>query len=152
VSAEYFQVYKKRPKTSHTTNRSREEETQSTTIVEGERSPLFSSSQQIMSTSSSKKQTYTTLNSQPSQWSAKLIILEKYDLIKKKNEMLTSNTYAQFWKQTSTTQYRLISTFDTKKGRMHMAFFQAQVPHPKEITDYKRSTFEFDTKEVHPTD
>jgi hypothetical protein len=26
------------------------------------------------------------------------------------------------------------------------------VPHPKEITDYKRSTFEFDTKEVHPTD
>jgi hypothetical protein len=31
-----------------------------------------------------------------------------------------------------------------------MAFLQAQVPHPKEITDYKRSTFEFDTKEVHP--
>jgi hypothetical protein len=27
-----------------------------------------------------------------------------------------------------------------------MAFLQAQVPHPKEITDYKRSTFEFDTK------
>ena len=33
-----------------------------------------------------------------------------------------------------------------------MAFLQAQVPHPKEITDYKRSTFEFDTKEVHPAD
>jgi hypothetical protein len=152
VSAEDFQVYKKRPKTSHTTDRSGEEETQSTTVVEGEHSPLFSSSQQMMSTSSSKKQTYTTLTSQPSQGSAKLSIFEKYDLIKKKNEMLTNNTYAQFWKQTSTTQHRLLSAFDTEKGRMHMEFLQAQVPHPKEITDYKRSTFEFDTKEVHPAD
>ena len=32
-----------------------------------------------------------------------------------------------------------------------MEFLLAQVPHPKEIIDYKRSTFEFDTKEVHPT-
>ena len=31
-----------------------------------------------------------------------------------------------------------------------MAFLPAQVPHLKEIIDYKRSTFEFDTKEVHP--
>jgi hypothetical protein len=35
---------------------------------------------------------------------------------------------------------------------MHMAFLQAQVPHPKEISDYKRATFEFDVKEVHPAD
>jgi hypothetical protein len=40
VSAEDFQVYKKRPKTSHTTDRSGEEETQSTTVVEGEHSPF----------------------------------------------------------------------------------------------------------------
>jgi hypothetical protein len=66
--------------------------------------------------------------------------------------MLTSNTYAQFWKQTSTMQHRLLSTFDTKKGRMHMAFLQAQVPKPKEIYEYKRSTFEFDAAEVHPAD
>jgi hypothetical protein len=46
----------------------------------------------------------------------------------------------------------LFSAFDTEKGRMHMELLQAQVPHPKEITDYKRSTFEFDTKEVHPAD
>jgi hypothetical protein len=26
------------------------------------------------------------------------------------------------------------------------------VPHPKDITDYKRSTIVFDTKQVHPTD
>ena len=55
VSAKDFQVYKKRPKTSHTTDRSGEEETQSTIVVEGEHSPLFSSSQKIMSTSSSNK-------------------------------------------------------------------------------------------------
>jgi hypothetical protein len=27
---------------------------------------------------------------------------------------------------------------------------QAHAPQPKEIYDYKRSTFEFDVKEVHP--
>ena len=67
-------------------------------------------------------------------------------MIKKKNQMLTSNTYAQFWKKTSTTQHKLLLDFDTKKGRMHLASLQAQVPQPKEITDYKRSTIVFDTK------
>lgn len=33
-----------------------------------------------------------------------------------------------------------------------MAFLQAQVPHPKTISDYKKASFEFDVKEVHPTD
>jgi hypothetical protein len=105
-----------------------------------------------MSTSSSKKQTDTSLINQPTQGAAKLSIFEKYDMIKKKNERLTNNTYAQFWKQTSTTQHRLLSSFDTEKGRMYMEFLQAQVPHPKEITDYKRSTLEFDAKDVHPAD
>jgi hypothetical protein len=54
VSAEDFQVYRKRPKTSHTPDRSGGEETQSTIVMEGEHSPLFSGSQQMMSTSSSK--------------------------------------------------------------------------------------------------
>ena len=35
---------------------------------------------------------------------------------------------------------------------MHMAFLQAQVPHPKEINDYKRETFEFNTRDVHRAD
>jgi hypothetical protein len=122
VSSEDFQVYKKKPKTSHTTDRLGKEETQSTTIVEGEHSPLFSSSQQMISTSSSKKQKNTTFTSQPSQGSAKLSIFEKYDLIKKKNKMLTNNTYAQLWKKTSTTEHRFLYAFDTKKGRMHIAF------------------------------
>jgi hypothetical protein len=66
--------------------------------------------------------------------------------------MLTNNTYAQFWKQMSTTQHILLSAFDIEKGRMHMAFLQAQVPHPKEITDYKRATMEFNTRDVHRAD
>jgi hypothetical protein len=33
-----------------------------------------------------------------------------------------------------------------------MAFLQAQVPDPKVITDYKRATFEFKTKDMHPAD
>jgi hypothetical protein len=62
VSTEDFQVYRKRPKTSHTPDRFGGEETQSTIIMERHNSPLFSGSQQTMSTSSSKKQTHTTLS------------------------------------------------------------------------------------------
>jgi hypothetical protein len=76
----------------------------------------------MMSTSSSKKQDDNTLTTQPPQGSTGLSIFEKNNLIKKKNEMLTSNTYAQFWKQTSTTNHKLLSAFDTEKGRIHMAF------------------------------
>jgi hypothetical protein len=81
--------------------------------MEGEHSPLFSGSQQMMSTSSSKKQIDTMLTTKSSQESAGLNIFEKYNLIKKKNEMLTNSTYAQFWKKTSTTQHRFLSAFET---------------------------------------
>ena len=73
-------------------------------------------------------------------------------MIKKKNQTLTSSTYAQFWKQTSTAEHKLLSAFDIEKGRMHMVFLQEQVPDPKVITDYKRETFKFQTKDVHPAD
>ena len=33
-----------------------------------------------------------------------------------------------------------------------MAFLQAQAPDPKVITDYKMATFEFQTKDVNPSD
>jgi hypothetical protein len=105
-----------------------------------------------MSTSSSKKQEDTTLSIKSSQEPTGLNIFEKYNLIKKKNDLLTNNTYAQFWKQKSKAHQRLLSSFDTEKGRIHMAFLQAQVPHPKAISDYKRTTYEFDVKEVHLVD
>jgi hypothetical protein len=92
------------------------------------------------------------LDTPPSKTGPKLGIFEKYDLIRKRNQTLTSSTYAQFQKQSSTAQHRLLSTFDTEKGRMHMAFLQAQVADPKVMSDYKRATFEFQTKDVHPAD
>ena len=33
-----------------------------------------------------------------------------------------------------------------------MAFLQAQILHPKSLVDYKQTTIEFDTKDVHPID
>ena len=51
--------------------------------------------------------------------------------IKLKNEALNINTYNQFSKKTSGAQSRLLSTFDTDKGRMLMEFLQAQVPQSK---------------------
>ena len=35
---------------------------------------------------------------------------------------------------------------------MQMEFLQAQVPYPKTIVDYKKTSFEFDVKDVHPID
>jgi hypothetical protein len=110
------------------------------------------SSNKIITSVLPKKPTDTPPVNQPGKPGPKLSIFEKYDLIKKKNQTLTSNTYAQFWKQTSTAQHRLLSTFDTEKGKMHMEFLQAQVPDLKVITDYKRATFELQTKDVHPAD
>ena len=72
--------------------------------------------------------------------------------IKLKNEIIKNNTYTQFWKQTSSSQSNLLSTFDSEKGRMQMAFLEAQIPQPKTTKDYKKTTFEFDTKDIHPID
>jgi hypothetical protein len=120
--------------------------------MEGPNSYLFLGVQHKMSTYSFKKQNDTRFSTKSSQEPTGLNIFEKYNLSKKKNEMLTNKTYAQFWKKKSTTHQRLLSSFDTYNGMMHMVFFQAQVPHPKEVSDYKRETFDFDVKEVHLDD
>jgi hypothetical protein len=121
-----------------------EEEPYSAKVIEGKH--------QVMSTSSSKNKTDIVVTTQTPQGSVPLKMFKKYDMIKNKNQMLTNSTYAQFWKKTSTTQHRLLSAFETDKGRMHMAFLQSQVSQPKDITDYKRSNIVFDTKQVHPAD
>jgi hypothetical protein len=92
------------------------------------------------------------LDTPPSKTGPQLGIFEKYDLIKKRNQSLTSSAYAQFQKQSSTSQHRLLSAFDTEKGRMHMAYLHALVSDLKVIFDFKRTTFEFQAKDVHPTD
>jgi hypothetical protein len=121
-------------------------------MIEVDRSLLNTRNKKIITNVLPKKTTDTPPINQPGKTRPKLSIFEKYDLVKKNNQTLTSSTYAQFWKQTSTTQHRLLSVFDMEKGRMHMEFLQAQVPDPKVITDNKRETFEFHTKDVHPTD
>jgi len=42
--------------------------------------------------------------------------------------------------------------FDTEHGRMQMAFLEAQTSQPKSTTEYKSTTFEFSTKDIHPID
>jgi hypothetical protein len=152
VSAEDFQLHTKRPKKCYTPDTTGEKEIKSTTTMKDDWSVLISSSKQIISTFLPKDPTNTPPVNQASKGGQKLSIFEKYDLIKKKNQTPTSSTYAQFWKQTSTTQHRLLSAFDIDKGRMHMAFWQAQVLDLKAVTEYKRATFKFHTMDVHPTD
>lgn len=79
-------------------------------------------------------------------------IFSRFLKIKQKNESLMSNMYSQFWKQTSTSQHRLLSTYDSEKGRMQMAFLQAQIPFPKSPSDYKKIAFSFFTSQIHPID
>jgi hypothetical protein len=122
VLAEDFRLHTKWPKTSFTPDTAGEKEIQSTATMKDDRSLLSTSSKKIISTVVPKKPMSTPLVDQPSKVGPKLSIFEKYDLFKKKNQMLTKNTYAQFWKHTSTTQHRLLSAFDTDKGRMHMEF------------------------------
>jgi hypothetical protein len=55
---------------------------------------VFEGKHQVVSTPSSKKQTDIAVTTQTSQGSVPLSIFEKYDMIKKKNQILTNNTYA----------------------------------------------------------
>jgi hypothetical protein len=94
-------------------------------VTKVDRPPLSASLQHIITSTLPKKSTDTPPTTQPGKLGPKLSIFEKYDLIKKRNQTLTISTCAQFWKKTSTAQHRLLSAFDTEKGRMHMAFLQA---------------------------
>jgi hypothetical protein len=93
VSNEYFQVYRKRKKTSHTPDMFREGETQSTIVMEGPHSSTFSGKQHIVSTSSSKKQVDTTLSVESSHEPTRSSIFYKYKMIKQRNEILNRSTY-----------------------------------------------------------
>ena len=55
-------------------------------------------------------------------------------------------------KETSTSQNKLLTTFDCEKVRMKMEFLQAQVPFPKASSDYKKNVFNFDANQIHPID
>lgn len=67
---------------------------------------------------------------------------------KRRNEVLKANTYNEFWKQKNNSQSRLLLAFDSEKGRMRMAFLEAQIPQPKIVVDYKKTYFEFDARNI----
>jgi hypothetical protein len=122
VSSEEFQLHTKRPKTISVPGPIGEKEAPSTTVTKVYR-PLFGSNlHKVITSTFPEKSTDSPLTTQPGKVGPKLIIFEKYELIKKRNQTLTSSTCAQFWKQTSTVQHSLVSAFDTEKGRMYMAF------------------------------
>jgi len=79
-------------------------------------------------------------------------MMDVFKEIKVRNEALKINTYNQFWKQTSGAQSKLLSAFDSEEGKMQITFLQAQVPQPKGASDYKKTYFEFDIKDIHPID
>jgi hypothetical protein len=148
VSIEEFQIHSKKPKTMSTVGTT-VGATTLTTTGEKQLTSSFGSSQHKEVTVKSRD---SPLGTPSSETGPQLGILEKYDLIKKRNQSLTSSAYAQFQKQSSTTQHRLLSAFDSEKGKMHMAYLHALVPDPKVISDYRRTSFEFQAKDVHPAD
>ena len=61
----------------------------------------------------------------------------RYKEIKRKNEALKVTTFSKFWKQTSTTQHKLLSALDSQKGQFQLAFLEPTVLVPKSAEDYK---------------
>jgi hypothetical protein len=152
VSTEEFQIHSKKLKTSSTVGTTAEATTVTTTVTSTGTKQFTSSFGSSQIKEVTVKTRDSPLDTPPSKTGPQLGIFEKYDLIKKRNQSLTSSAYAQFQKQSSTAQHRLLSAFDTEKGRMHMAYLHALVPDPKVISDFKRTTFEFQAKDVHPAD
>jgi hypothetical protein len=152
LSTEEFQIHSKKLKTISTTGTTAEAATLTTTVTTtgAKQFPSPFGSGQLKEVTVKSRD--SPLDAPPSETGPKLGIFEKYDMIKKRNQSLTSSAYAQFQKQSSTAQHRLLSAFDTEKGKMHMAYLHALVPDPKVISDYRRATFEFQAKDVHPAD
>jgi hypothetical protein len=124
LSSEEFQLHTKRPKTVTVPSPTGEIEIQLTTVVKPIIPPFRTVVHKEITPVVPNKSSSSPLDTQSSKTGPKLSIFKKYEMIKKKNQTLTTNTYAQFRKQKSTAQHRLLSAFDTEKGRMHMAFLQ----------------------------
>jgi hypothetical protein len=91
-------LHTKRPKTSAVLGPIEEKEASSTTVTKVGIPPFGLSLHKVITPSLLKKSTDSPLNTQPGKVGPKLSIFEKYELIKKRNQTLTSSTCAQFWK------------------------------------------------------
>jgi hypothetical protein len=152
VSTEEFHIHSKKPKTVSTVDTTAATTILSTPMTTPGAKPFISFFGSSQHKEVTIKSSNSPLDAPSSKTGPQLGILERYDSIKKRNQSLTSSDYAQFQKQSSTAQHRLLSAFDTEKGKMHMAYLHALVPDPKVISDYRRTSFEFQAKDVHPAD
>jgi hypothetical protein len=152
VSTEEFHIHSKKPKTVSTVNTTATTTILITPVTTPGAKPFISSFGSSQHKEVTIKSSNSPLDAPSSKTGPQLGILERYDSIKKRNQSLTSSAYAQFQKQSSTAQHRLLSAFDTEKGKMHMEYLHALVPDPKVISDYRRTSFEFQAKDVHPAD
>jgi hypothetical protein len=98
VSSEEFQLHTKRPKTTTVPNPMVEKEAPPTTVVKSVIPPFESILHKEITPIVPKKSTDSLLDTQPGKTGPKLSIFEKYELIKKNNQTLTTSTYAQFQK------------------------------------------------------
>ena len=98
VSSEEFQLHTKRPKTISVPCLTGEKEASPTPVTKSVIPPFGSSLYKDITQALLKKSTDSTLDTQPGKTGPKLSIFEKYEMIKKKNQTLTSSTYAQFRK------------------------------------------------------
>jgi hypothetical protein len=96
VSSEEFQLHTKRPKTISVPGPTGEKEAPSTTTTKVDRPPFGSSLHKAITSAVMEKSTNPPLTTQPGKVGPKLSIFEKYELIKKRNQTLTSSTCAQF--------------------------------------------------------
>jgi hypothetical protein len=102
----------------------KEGEIKSTIVLDGPHSYNQSNNYFIGSPSSPTSQINPDINltAESVHGQKKSNIFDKYKEIKQINDLLNSITYTQFWKQTSTAQHKMLSYFDTKRGRMQMEF------------------------------
>jgi hypothetical protein len=98
VSFEEFQLHTKRPKTMPVPGLIVEKEAPSTTMTKVDRPPFGSSLHKVITSAVPGKSIDSPLTTQPGKVGPKLSIFEKYELIKKRNQTLTSSTCAQLWK------------------------------------------------------
>jgi hypothetical protein len=98
VSSEEFNMHAKNPRIVPTTGTTVEQDITTTIVASPGVKPIslpFGSSQH-KEIAKALKTTDSPLDTPPSKTGPKLSIFEKYDLIKKRNQTLTSSAYAQF--------------------------------------------------------
>ena len=76
-------------------------------------------------------------------------MFDTFKEIKLRNEILKNSIYNQFWKQTSSSHRRPLSSSDSEKGKMHMELLEAQISKPNTATNYKKTSFKFSIEDIH---